>query len=296
MDRRTEGVTGLERRFACTQCGACCNRAPELELGECAAYAGTFVLRLMMRIYSLPRSVADHVSELPREQALAEYFESKRLLGAFSAASWPAKVRRGDRVVEYVQYLSLSVLPLDLGLGTCSALSGPDCTIYEARPLSCRSVPLHYSRPAAAAARDLDAFTATPGFHCATGADAALVISDGEIVDAPMHVARSDALAQATRDTKLKAALVKAMKAGQHGLPSPREVEAQAAQGALTASMQGAWKAAEAAGLSEPGAARDLIAAQDSLIARELGRPGLAALVVADLSALHREYAAALAA
>ena len=48
-------MTMAERRFACTQCGQCCNRPPEVELGEAAALADVFVLRLLMRIYSLPR-------------------------------------------------------------------------------------------------------------------------------------------------------------------------------------------------------------------------------------------------
>ena len=285
----------MDRRFACTQCGACCNRAPELELGEAAAFTGTFVLRLMLRIYSLPRALGDFISDLPREEASAEFYESKRLLSQFAATTWPAKVRRTDKVVEYVQYLSLSVLPLDLGTGSCPALSGTNCGIYEARPLSCRSVPLHYSRPEAAAARDLDRFTATPTFACDTGLDAPLVISSQRVVDPTMLAARADAAAQAEADRGWKAAIVKAMKAGQHGLPGPREVEAQAAQGALTASMHGAWRVAETAALIEAGSARSLLAIQARLIERELERPTLTRDTAQTLREMHREYQAALA-
>jgi Fe-S-cluster containining protein len=288
-------VTGRDRHFACTRCGACCNRAPELELGEAGKYADTFVLQLLMRIYSLPRSVADHESELPREEANAEYFESKRLLGLFAATSWLAKVKRGARIVEYVQYLSLSVLPLDLGLGRCSALSGSSCSIYAARPLSCRSVPLHYSRPEVSAVRDLDAFTETPGFACATGADAPLVISHGGIVDLAMREARADALAQAARDASWKGALVKAMKTGSYGLPSRQTVEANAAQGALTSSMQGAWRVSEAAGAIEAGTTNRLLSAQLELIGRELARSDVSAAATTNLINLQREYRAALA-
>lgn len=286
-------MTGLERRFACTQCGKCCNRAPELELGEAAALADVFVLRLMLRIYSLPRSLADYASELPRAQASADYYESKRLLGHFAAASWLAKVRRDGQVVDYVQYLSLSVLPLDLGTGACPALDGASCGIYARRPLSCRTVPLHYSRPTAAAARDLDAFVASPGYRCATGTDAPLIIADGAITDMPTLAARADAQAQAEADRSWKAALVKAMKALQHGLPSPREVEAQAAHGALTASMLGAWRVAEGAALLE--AAEPLLSMQCLLIEQELRRQNLAPSTIRILTEMLQQYRAALA-
>ena len=295
MDRRTAGLGPPDRHFACTQCGACCNRAPELELGESANFADTFVLQLLMRIYSLPRSVADHASELPREQAVAEYFESKRLLGAFSATSWPAKVRRGDRVVEYVQYLSLSVLPLDLGGPACPALVEGKCSIYARRPLSCRSVPLHYSRPDSAATRDLDAFVASPDYQCDISNAAPLVIAEDRMVDPETRAARTAAAAQAEADRHWKATLVKAMKAGQHGLPSPRAVEAQAARGALTASMLGAWRIADAAGLIEPGEVKRQLNAQCRLIDQTLQR-SVSPDARATLGEMQHEYRAALTA
>ena len=283
------------RRFACTQCGACCNRAPELELGEAAALADVFVLRLMLRIYSLPRSLADYLTDLPRDQATVEFYEAKRLLSQFSATSWPIKAQRGSAAIEYVQYLSLSVLPLDLGLGACPALDGTKCSIYERRPLSCRSVPLHYSRPAAAAAHDLDAFIATPGYRCETGPDAALVIADGAITDPPTLAARAAAFLRAEADQRWKSALVRAMKAGQHGLPTPRQVEAQASRGALTASMLPAWRVAEVAGLLSRAEADQLLSRQCHLIERELQRAHLTSDAAATLHEMHRDYRAALA-
>ena len=283
----------MERRFACTRCGQCCNRAPELELGEAAALADVFVLRLMLRIYSLPKTLGDYVSELPREMASAEFYESKRLLGQFAASSWPARVRRGAAQVDYVQYLSLSVLPLDLGTAACPALDNAECSIYARRPLSCRSVPLHYSRPAAAAARDLDAFTATPGFACATGPEAPLVIAADAIIDPAMLAARAAAAARAEADRPWKLALVKAMKAGRHpGLPSPREVEAEAAQGVMTTTMDRAWHIAVAAGTMTPEALCAAIEAQRALIDQALARPGLPAETFRTLAAMAASYAA----
>ena len=287
-------MTMAERRFACTQCGQCCNRAPELELGEAAALADVFVLRLLMRIYSLPRSLSDYASELPRDQASAEFYQTKRLLSAFAAASWNARVQRGGKVVDYVQYLSLSVLPLDLGGPSCPALTDNKCGIYERRPLSCRSVPLHYSRPEAAAARDLDAFIATTGYRCDVSADAPLVIAEGRIVDPATVAARIAASEQAQRDRNWKAALVKVMKAGQHGLPTPRTVEQQAARGALSASMLGAWTVAMGAGLIAASDLQHLLHSQCALIERTIQR-GAAPDASATLAEMQREYRAAIA-
>jgi Fe-S-cluster containining protein len=285
-----------ERHFACTQCGQCCNRAPELELGEAAALVDVFVLRLLMRIYSLPRSVSDYGAEgLPRELASVEFYQSKRLLSSFAAASWSAKVRRGAKAMDYIQYLSLSVLPLDLGTGSCNAVRENRCGIYPRRPLSCRSVPLHYSRPASAATRDLDAFTATPDYACATGGDAPLVIENDQIIDPATLSARTDGVVRARADGPWKTAIVHAMKAGQHGLPSPRAVEAQATRGALTVSMQLAWQIAGEAGLLAPGECRSLIAAQTGTIARLLTEPGLSSDARQTLLEMQRETVEALA-
>ncbi|MFM5916771.1 MAG: YkgJ family cysteine cluster protein [Novosphingobium sp.] len=288
MDRRTESLT--KRHFACTQCGACCNRAPELELGEASAYADTFVLQLMMRIYSLPRSLADYECALSRELASAEYYESKRLLGTYAAASWPIKAVRGGRAVEYVQYLNLSVLPLDIGTGSCPALDGTSCSIYERRPLSCRTVPVHYSRPEAAAVRDLDAFTAKAGFLCQTTCEAPVIIENGRLTDPATLEARAAADQQASTDARWKAALVKAMKAKRHALPTPREVEAQAARGALISSMRVAWRVAFEAGLLDAERAEALAGAQSALIDRTLSYRNLTPAAVASLADLLREY------
>lgn len=282
----------VERRFACTQCGACCNRAPELELGEAAALADVFVLRLMLRLYSLPRSLADYaLPNQPRDQASAEFYQTKRLLSAFAASSWPAKVLRGGKVVDYTQYLSLSVLPLDLGTGACTALYGTRCSIYERRPLSCRSVPLHYSRAEAFAARDLDAFVAAPGYTCATGDEAPVVITAGAIVDAVSLTARSAALRQAAIDQRWKRSIVSAMKTSQHGLPTPKEVESQAGAGALSASMHSAWQVAVTAKLLDPAAARGLVKAQSALIGRTLTQSPLSEDARLTLNEMQCEYA-----
>ncbi len=285
-----------ERRFACTQCGKCCDRSPELELGEAAGLADQFVFRLLFRLYRWPRNVADYQrSDVPREQVNAEFFETKRLLGAFAAHSYSAKTRQGSKVTEQLCFLTISALTLDSGSGACAALSDARCSIHERRPLACRSVPLHYSRGEAFAQQDLDAFLTTPGYACANGADAPLLLAHGKIADPAVLAARNAALEQAAADQHWKAAIVKAMKAGDANLPSLRDIEANAQHGAMTTSMRVGWQIACAAGLIDGAELRALIETQTAAIARQLAQPALAASARQTLSEMRSEYALALA-
>ncbi|WP_309623363.1 YkgJ family cysteine cluster protein [Novosphingobium sp.] len=262
-------VDQATRRFACTQCGKCCNRAPEVELGEAAALADVFVWQLLFRRYSLPRSVADYPADgASRDAAAARFFESRKLLGTFAAHAFNGKAQIGSSVQQCTFYLTVSALAFDpVGAG-CPALSGTACSIYERRPLTCRSVPLHYSRAAAFAADDLDAFVATPGFACATHKDAPLVLQHGVVADPGIAESRAAALAQAQQDAPWKAALVKAMKHGDPRVPSLAQVEQAAARGALTVPMLGGWEIAAEAGLLEAGAIAALKRSQDIALDR----------------------------
>ena len=285
----------VERRFACTQCGKCCDRSPELELGEAAALADQFVFRLLFRLYCWPRNVADYAhSGVPHEQANAEFFETKRLLGAFAAHSYSAKVRSGDKASEQLCFLTISALTLDSGNGACSALSDGRCRIYERRPLACRSVPLHYSRSEAFAEQELTAFLATPGYACASGPDAPLLLVQGKIADPAVVAARSAALKQAEAGRRWKVAIVKAMKAGDPNLPGLREVEANAGRGAMTTSMRAGWQIACTAGLIATAELRKLIELQTATIERQLAQPALAAPARRTLTEMRSEYTLAL--
>ena len=205
------------RRFACTACGKCCNRSPEVELSEAAALADQFVFRLMFRLYSLPRRFTDHhAAGSTQANASAIFYEKKRLLSAFAARKYAVKLRRGGKTVEATNYLTISALSLDTVPGACAALSGPRCSIYERRPLACRTVPFHYSRPAALAVSDLATFVATPGFECDTRDSAAIVIENGRIVHAPTQRLRAEALSVVERDRPWHDAIVREV----HASPS----------------------------------------------------------------------------
>jgi Fe-S-cluster containining protein len=261
--------TFREWRFACTSCGACCDRSPEVLLSEAAALADIFVFRLMFRLYELPRTVAGYRAS--RTAGSAEAFhESKRLTAAFAARRHQAKRRHGARVVEVTEYLVISALTLDTGAGACIALRAGGCGIYERRPLACRTLPFHYSRPEASAESDLEAFVGTPGYGCDTSARAPVVLAGGRIVDPGSRRTRREALDLCGQDRRWQEAILRRLKTGSDSLPSLREIEANAAFGATTISMRVAWQIAAEAGVIGADQCRSLIEAQAALIDREL--------------------------
>lgn len=257
------------RRFACTQCGACCNRSPEVELSEAAALADVFVFRLMFRLYTLPRAAAHYSG------SSETFYQSKRLLNAFAANAYRTKARVGGKAVEYDRYLVVSALTVDLGTGACSALSDRRCSIYDRRPLACRAVPFPYSRPEASAEDDLDAFVGTAGFLCDISEAAPIVVDDGKITDLDAKEVRTQAAAVAERDSAWSKAIVRKMKQGSPDLPTLDEIEASASFAATTTSMSAAWQVAAERGLISSADWRRLIGTQVATIEREFGRNGV---------------------
>ena len=246
-------MDGSVKRFTCTGCGKCCNRAPEVELGEAAALVDVFVFRLMFRLYWLPERLQDFLVLGERSSnASAKFYGRKRLLGEFAARKWSLKVRRDGKSVAYTKFLSLSALALDTSPGVCSALSGTLCGIYDRRPLSCRSVPLHYSRAEADADADLDAFVSTDNYRCDTGMSARIILEDGRIVAPEIEAARTEAIFMAKADRPWAEAITRRLRSGSPsspGLPTLRDIEDNARFAATTISMRVAWQIAADAGL-----------------------------------------------
>jgi Fe-S-cluster containining protein len=285
-------IDATTRRFACTQCGACCNRSPEVELSEAAGLADIFVFRLLFRLYSMPATPERSASE-----SAELFYQKKRLLAAHAARKYPRKVMRDGKPVERMHYLMVSALALDTRRGACAALEAGRCGIYERRPLACRAVPFHYARADALAEQDLDAFVTTPGYRCDSGKSAPVVLEGGRIVDAASLEARAHAHGLAAADRLWKEAIVRRMKQGSFAgdrLPTLGEVEAQAGVEALTISMRIAWDIAADARIISPEGAEVLVRTQLETIERELagaGRTGADAGTLAEMAA---EYRAAL--
>ncbi len=280
--------------FACTQCGRCCNRSPEVELSEAAPLADTFVFRLMFRLHWLPQSLSDYLSlRRPEANASAIFYEKKRLLGAFAARKYPMRLWRSGKSVDYAKYLMISALALDTGTGECAALRDNRCGVYDRRPLGCRSVPLHYSRVGSRAATDLKAFVETAGYRCDTSDAAPVILDNGQIIAPEIKAARADVLAVAQRDRPWSQAIVRRMKdrsSGDGVLPSLEEVEANAQAGALTTSMRVGWRIAADAALIPAQDCDKLVEVQLHTIVRALARPACSQEARQTLIEMQAEY------
>lgn len=262
-------------------------------MSEAAALADVFVFRLMFRLYELPRTLAGHLaSGGAAAGAGEEYYQSKRLLAAFAARKYATRRRQSGKTFDHMRYLTLSALTLDSGSGACAALSGGRCAIYARRPLACRTVPFHYSRPEASAERVLKAFVGTPGYRCDTGADAPIVLEAGRIVDPEARRARGEAMERAGRDARWSEAILRRLKTGSGdcALPSLREIEANAPFGATTISMRVAWQIAAEAGVIGAQDCRALIAAQAEVIDRELASARCTSGARETLAEMRAEY------
>jgi Fe-S-cluster containining protein len=278
-------MTGV-RRFACTQCGACCNRSPEVELSEAAALADIFVFRMLFRVYTLARAFERSRSDTPEI-----FYQKKRLLSEHAARASSRKAIHDGKPTEVMDYLMISALALDTNLGTCTALSSGRCSIHERRPLTCRTVPLHYARAEGLAERDFDEFVGTPGYRCSTDEHAPVVIDQGLIVDAETKEARWRATAVAETDRKWKEAIVRRMKGSRDpSLPTLQDVHANAPYGAMTTSMRVGWEIASEVGLMSAQEFQALIETQRRTIERELAEGGAASEERQTLQEMAVEY------
>ena len=257
------------RSFSCTACGKCCDRGPEMELGESLQLADTFLLSLLFKVHSLPRNERTETarrwwrgtgSRLGPGPALNEH---RRHIEIFSA------VRQVDRSRDRQLFLTLSAIVEDEHDGKCPALLDNSCSIYDRRPLTCRTVPLHYSRPPSTLASYLDGFVGTPGYQCATSG-APEILKGPEVLSPEIRTCREDAVEVANRDRVWKTVLVESMKqpdvAAAAGLPTLDAVIANSDRGyASMVPFIVAWRAAVRADLMTPEMFSDLCRKQIAL-------------------------------
>jgi Fe-S-cluster containining protein len=262
--------TGEERRFACVSCGKCCDRGPEMELSEATSLADTFITSLIFKAHSLPLSECHERvlqwhkrlgSRLPRGVALAE---RRRHLGFLASR------RRSERQNGREVYLTITAIVNDYGIGQCPALDNGACGIYDQRPLTCRTVPFHYSRPLSVLAHYLDQFVATPGYRCDT-LNGPVVLYGQKISSQEVQHARQQALDIAKADRRWKHHLLCMMDdpkaAEKAGLPTYDDILFNTQNGHATlVPMFAAWRIAEQNGLITTSDLQRLCANQARLI------------------------------
>lgn len=261
------------RHFRCTQCGACCNRAPEMGLSEAAPLCDQFVFRLTFRLYRFPKNASDRASLEPNHLSKDAFLEQKRQVEQFAARTNSAKIKSNGRSVDCHQFLIISALPLDIPVGVCAALHDGRCGLYERRPLSCRTVPAHYSRAEALAERDFDAFTQRSGYRCDTDPSAEIFLDDGRIVQHDIADARARAVDLAISEQAWNAAILQRMTAKTEEpitLPSLKQIQDNAERGAMQTSMRVAWQIARDADLLDTADYLEALHSQLRLIEKEI--------------------------
>lgn len=264
------------RRFACTSCGKCCDRGPEIELSEATALAGSFVTSVIFKVHSIPlnertdRAAHWWDKQGSRIPLRAGFEEKRRHLTMF--ASRHRTEKRNDRDI----YLEISSIVDDYASGRCPALVGNLCSIYDHRPLTCRTVPLHYSRQPSILQSYIDQFTATKGYECNT-TSSPVVLDGSNIVSPNLRSYRERAIQMAKGDRKWKAHLLSFMDdpeaADRANLPTYETVLNNSENGCATLlPMIVAWRVAEHRGLISPDEFRSICEKQIVIIKAETAR------------------------
>lgn len=246
-----------------------------MELGEASSLADKFMISVMFKVHSLPLSERsgwarrwwrNQESRLPLRASLDE---RRRHLGQFAAR------RQVDRQNDRQVFLDISAIVNDDGRGRCPALIDGRCSIYDVRPLTCRTVPMHYSREPSTLQSYLDNFTRTPDYRCDT-TDAAPIVLDGHrVVDPQIQADRQNALLQASQDRRWKERIVEMVadpfQAESVDLPTFADVLNNADNGRVTLlPMIVAWRVAVLDGLISHEAFRAVCENQVRLLRRAI--------------------------
>lgn len=232
-----------------------------------------FILRLMFRLYRFPKNASDRASLGLNYASKNAFLEQKRHVEHFAAHKNSIKIKSSGKVVDCDQYLVISAMPLDIPLGNCAALRDGRCGIYESRPLSCRTVPAHYSRAEALAERDFDEFTQRSGYRCDTDLSSEIILDDGRIVKPDIVDARARAVDLAISDHAWNSAILERMTSNaeeQTSLPSLKQIQDNAQRGAMTTSMRVAWQIARDSDLLDTTTYRKALHDQLRLIEKEI--------------------------
>ena len=268
------------RRFGCTACGKCCDRGPEFELGEAESLAGLFVTSVVFKTHSIPLNersdwAAEWWSKRASRIPLRPALEEARQHHALFAGHQLSDRHRGRR-----RYLDISAIAGDDGQGRCPALAGTQCSIYDQRPLTCRTVPLHYSRPPSMLLAYINRFAGTAGYACDTGPEAPAALDGNRIQDHAIIQSRQLAIATARQDRPWKRAIIAAMEdesmAAAVSLPSLQAVLDNANKGFATQlPMVVAWRVAVRQGIMTHHAFAEVCRQQARLVRGKLAKlPG----------------------
>lgn len=262
-----------ERHFACTMCGKCCNRSPEVELAETLDLSSDFVFWLCFSVSELPLSIKDWQREfgkrVPTQRDLAIFNARRRSLEQRSAIRFTSRsdVRHENKRVR--KYIRISALAFDLEPGRCDKLINRECSLYNRRPHTCKTVPMSYHLPELELEHELDKFTGMEGFECDTSTSAEAVLQDSRIVSNRFALDRAAAQAKALKDESWHNEIAKriAQRSDQTGeLPSLDEIKESSPWKVLLVPIDVAWQVGREIGIIDEICYRHALESQTSLI------------------------------
>ncbi len=169
--------------------------------------------------------------------------------------------------------MTISAIVDDYGNGKCPALQDNQCRIYDGRPLTCRTVPLHYSRQQSVLHSYIDQFTATPGYECNT-TTSPVILNGNSITSPDLRAYRTRAIEIARQDRKWKEHMLSLIDnpdtADRAGLPTYDAIVNNTDNGyaTLLPTIVG-WRVAEYFGLISAVKLRNLCDMQVALIKAE---------------------------
>lgn len=247
-----------------------------MALSEATALAGVFVTSLIFKAHSIPLSErTERAVQWWREQGsripLRAAFEEKRQ----HMASFASR-RRSDRRNQREVYLEISAIVDDYTDGACPALTGGLCDIYDNRPLTCRTVPLHYSRQPSVLHSYVDQFTAKAGYECNT-ATGPVILNGSRVVSPQLRLHRDRAIEVAKADRGWKEQMLLQMDdpetAARAGLPTYEDILINTDNGYATLlPMIVGWGVAESRGIISSDEFRSICNKQVMLIKAEIAR------------------------
>ncbi|HSQ64276.1 MAG TPA: YkgJ family cysteine cluster protein [Polyangiaceae bacterium] len=271
-----------ELRFACTACGKCCTDPPEMTVLEAVRLGDVFVPALVYRLTSVPRD--DNEAGLASLSPHPDFagMDSRRFVAALREST--AVRAAGATVSEpgWDHYVAVTVRPWTYpareGDRFCPALGADrkQCTIYERRPYTCRTIPARYDVPDALLVPAFRGFVdrglaSTDRYECDVSPSAPAILrgetdEDASLVDASYLEARKAGRDAAMADKPLAARILSSPL-----LPPLRELFPQLRRaGLLAVSFHGALASAHDLGLVDDAGVRAFCSAQIALIEREI--------------------------
>jgi Fe-S-cluster containining protein len=276
-----------ELRFACTACGKCCTDPPEMTVLEAVRLADVFVPALVYRLTSVPRddNEAGLASLSPHRDF--EGMDPRRFVAALRDST--AVRAAGATVSEpgWDHYVSVTARPWTYpaagGERWCPALGADrrQCTIYDKRPHTCRTIPVRYDVPEGLLVRAFRGvvdrgIASADRYECDVSSNAPVFLrgdadDDAELVDASYVEARKAGMDAAMADKPLAARILSSPL-----LPPLRELFPQLRRAGLIAvSFHGALASAHDLGLVDDDGVRAFCAAQLALLEREIAGAAL---------------------